>query len=626
MLPRMFQWVTNTWPSTCAPTAVDVTAAFGDCDIDDCLGFLTPTPEEFVSAYYTSGVFVDSVPDAVTTRVLELWRQGQTIICSEHPVESPSVQHMCSAHSPPSVQHTPPVHASPDVSGTRPGDLNRSSSSTSSPMRTGPRVHFGINLSRRPSPLEHHFERRLTALEDSVTSMHAKIAAEFIETRAFMRSINQAVVNMKSSLNLGLDELRLSLTQLRADFAEMRPNMPVHHDRDYSIAYSRGRKRKASETDFGVDDNLAREIGSTSQTPHIFEPNIEVITEESSEDIQVTPDSRKSGGEATTSRGVADNLGMEIGSSSQTQHRFEPNLEGIPEEFAGDIQVTPDARLSGDEATTSRDDGVRPLAETVTLKVNYSLARVRASMLDRSPSRIRGFYDEYEKSFYGPMAIANSRVTFLHFNEAVRGLLEMQIRHPEVMSADDSLMDTHFCDAISVLAEDIDFKIDLSRLVTIFKGSDPKWLCLSWEKARRILIPVYRDRRWFLLKLVTGVNKCIIYDLQRRHDPKFKDLNKEIEPILINAARLLSIVGNSPHPERPWSIKLHDEFHAKIIHEDSGAFVLAVAGYSLSAKSAQVVLTLDDRLVSGFRYFLVCNMFLNDLVIIVMYLTILWHY
>ncbi|XP_073037033.1 uncharacterized protein [Primulina eburnea] len=52
----------------------------------------------------------------------------------------------------------------------------------------------------------------------------------------------------------------------------MRSNMLVQHDRDYSIAYTRGRKRKASEADFGVDDNLAREIGSTSQTLHIFEP------------------------------------------------------------------------------------------------------------------------------------------------------------------------------------------------------------------------------------------------------------------------------------------------------------------------------------------------------------------
>ncbi|XP_075478456.1 uncharacterized protein LOC142519352 [Primulina tabacum] len=143
------------------------------------------------------------------------------------------------------------------------------------------------------------------------------------------------------------------------------------------------------------------------------------------------------------------------------------------------------------------DDAVRPLAENVTLKVNNSLARVRASMLDRSPSRIQGFYTEYENSFYGPMAIANSRVTVSHIGEALRGLLEMQIRHPEVMSADDSLMGRNFYTAISVLAEakDIGFKINLARIVSKVKGSDPEWPCLSWEKARRILIPVYTDRR-----------------------------------------------------------------------------------------------------------------------------------
>ncbi|XP_073059540.1 uncharacterized protein [Primulina eburnea] len=347
------------------------------------------------------------------------------------------------AHSTPSVQHTPSAHASPDVSGTRPGVLNRSRSSTSSPMRTGPRVHFGLNPSRRPSPLEHRFERRLTALEDSVTSMHVRMSAEFLDIRASIRSINQALVDLKSSLT----------EQIRAGFAEMRSNMPVQQDNDYSITYTRGRKRKASEADFGVDDNLAREIGSTSQTLHIFEPNLPVITEESSE-------------------GVADNLGREIGSSSQTQQIFEPNLQAIPEESAGDIKVTPDARMSGGEATTSRDAGVRSLGETVTLKVNNSLARVRASMLDRSPSRIRGFYAEYEKSFYGLMAIANSRVTFFHIGEALRGLLEMQIRHPEVMSADDSLMDRHFYGATSVLAEakDIDFNINLAPIVRKVKG------------------------------------------------------------------------------------------------------------------------------------------------------------
>ncbi|XP_075515602.1 uncharacterized protein LOC142550250 [Primulina tabacum] len=310
----MFQWVTNTWSSNRAPTAVDVTAAFGDCAIDDCLGCLTPTPEELVSAYYTTRVFVDSAPDAVTTRVLELWRQGQTVICSEHPLESPSVQHMHSAHSTPSVQHTPSAHSSPDISGTRSGDLNRSSSSTSSSIRTGPRVHFGLNPSRRPSPLEHRFERRLTALEDSITSMHVKMSAGFIETRACIRNINQALDDLKSSFNLGLDELRLSLTkQIRVGFAEMRSNMPVQQDRDYSIAYGRGRKRKSSEADFGVDDNLARKIDSSSQTQqHLFELNLPVITEEFSETIQVIPDSRKLGGEATTSRGVDDNLGRDF--------------------------------------------------------------------------------------------------------------------------------------------------------------------------------------------------------------------------------------------------------------------------------------------------------------------------
>ncbi|XP_075496881.1 uncharacterized protein LOC142533855 [Primulina tabacum] len=140
----------------------------------------------------------------------------------------------------------------------------------------------------------------------------------------------------------------------------------------------------------------------------------------------------------------------------------------------------------------------------------------------------------------------------------------MQIRHPEVMSPDVSLMDRHFYTSMSVLAEEKD--------------------------------------NVFNTKLVG----------MRRHDPNFKDLNEEIELILINAARLLSIVGNNPHPEMPWNIKLHDEFSAKIIHEDSGAFVLAVARYSLSRKSEQLVLTLDDRIVSEFRYFLAYNMFLND--------------
>ncbi|XP_073027008.1 uncharacterized protein [Primulina eburnea] len=203
-------------------------------------------------------------------------------------------------------------------------------------MRTGPRVHFGLNHSRHPSHLEHRFERRLTALEDSVTSMHVKMSAGFIETRACIRNINLALDDLKSSFNLGLDELRSSLTeQIRDGFAEIMSNMPVHQDKEYSIGYSRGRKRKSSETDFDVDDNLAREIGSSSQTQYIFEHNFPVITDESSEDIQVTPDARKSGGEATTSRGVDDNLAREIGSSSQTQQIFEPNLPVITKESSG---------------------------------------------------------------------------------------------------------------------------------------------------------------------------------------------------------------------------------------------------------------------------------------------------
>ncbi|XP_073027038.1 uncharacterized protein [Primulina eburnea] len=170
-------------------------------------------------------------------------------------------------------------------------------------MRTGPRVHFGLNHSRHPSHLEHRFERRLTALEDSVTSMHVKMSAGFIETRACIRNINLALDDLKSSFNLGLDELRSSLTeQIRDGFAEIMSNMPVHQDKEYSIGYSRGRKRKSSETDF---------------------------------DIQVTPDARKSGGEATTSRGVDDNLAREIGSSSQTQQIFEPNLPVITKESSG---------------------------------------------------------------------------------------------------------------------------------------------------------------------------------------------------------------------------------------------------------------------------------------------------
>ncbi|XP_075524047.1 uncharacterized protein LOC142556470 [Primulina tabacum] len=143
--------------------------------------------------------------------------------------------------------------------------------------------------------------------------------------------------------------------------------------------------------------------------------------------------------------------------------------------------------MSGGEATTSRgnrqfgaiiDDGVRPFADSVTLKVNNSLARVRASMLVRPPSRIKGFYEEYEKSFYGPMATANSHVTISHMGKALRGLLEMQIRHPEVMSPDVSLMDRELYTLMSVVAEDKD-KVVNTNLVGIFKGIDPEWSCLS---------------------------------------------------------------------------------------------------------------------------------------------------
>ncbi|XP_073022336.1 protein CHROMATIN REMODELING 35-like isoform X2 [Primulina eburnea] len=289
MLPRMFQWVTNTWPSNHAPSAVDVSAAFGDCAIDDCLGCLIPTPEELISPYYTTGVFVDSAPDAVITRVLELWRQGQTVICSEHPLESPSIRH---------------TSLSPDGSSTRSAHATRSSSSTGSPICTGPRVHFGLNPSRCPSPLEHRFERQLTALEDSVMSLRLEMRAGFIETRASIRHIDMAFDELRSSLT---EQIRAGFAEIRSHtpgVAEIRSSTPVREDRYYSIAYSRRRKRKSSETDFGVDDNMAREIGNSSQEhpQPIFEPDLPTIIEESSEDIQVTPDAVMSGGEATTSR------------------------------------------------------------------------------------------------------------------------------------------------------------------------------------------------------------------------------------------------------------------------------------------------------------------------------------
>ncbi|XP_073155114.1 uncharacterized protein [Henckelia pumila] len=286
-------------------------------------------------------------------------------------------------------------------------------------------------------------------------------------------------------------------------------------------------------------------------------------------------------------------------------------LATIPEESSEDIQVTPDAVMSSAEATTSRGcDGVRSFAESVIIKVNNSLARVRASILVSSPSRIKGFYDDYDKTFYRPMAIANSSFLISHMGEALRGLLEIQLRHPEVMAPNVSLMNRHLYTLMSVVNEDENQVLN-TNLVGVVKGTNPEWPCVPWAKAQLIMIHVHFDGRWFLLKLIARVNKCIIFDLQRRHDPNCKALDEDIRPILINDARLLSLVGNNPHPERSWYIKMHDEFKAQIKHEDSGAFVLAAAGYSLTRDSAHLVLKLDDRLVTEFRFFLTCNMFDN---------------
>ncbi|XP_073155113.1 uncharacterized protein [Henckelia pumila] len=274
-------------------------------------------------------------------------------------------------------------------------------------------------------------------------------------------------------------------------------------------------------------------------------------------------------------------------------------------------KVTPDAVMSSAEATTSRGcDGVRSFAESVIIKVNNSLARVRASILVSSPSRIKGFYDDYDKTFYRPMAIANSSFLISHMGEALRGLLEIQLRHPEVMAPNVSLMNRHLYTLMSVVNEDENQVLN-TNLVGVVKGTNPEWPCVPWAKAQLIMIHVHFDGRWFLLKLIARVNKCIIFDLQRRHDPNCKALDEDIRPILINDARLLSLVGNNPHPERSWYIKMHDEFKAQIKHEDSGAFVLAAAGYSLTRDSAHLVLKLDDRLVTEFRFFLTCNMFDN---------------
>ncbi|XP_075508094.1 uncharacterized protein LOC142544983 [Primulina tabacum] len=151
-------------------------------------------------------------------------------------------------------------------------------------MRTGPRIHFGLNPSRRPSPLEHRFERRLVALEDSVTSMRLEMTTGFIETRTCIKNLNLVFNDLRPSLS---EQIRTGFSEMRSHMpgdAEIRSPTPVHQERDYSIAYSRGRKRKSSESDFGVDDNMAREIGSSSQThpQRVFEPSLPIITEESS--------------------------------------------------------------------------------------------------------------------------------------------------------------------------------------------------------------------------------------------------------------------------------------------------------------------------------------------------------
>ncbi|XP_073138391.1 uncharacterized protein [Henckelia pumila] len=325
------------------------------------------------------------------------------------------------------------------------------------------------------------------------------MTAQFIDIRACIRQ-----------MKAGFDELRSSLAkQIRAGLAEIRSQTAVHVQRDYSMVYSRRQKRKSSvlEADVGVDDNMIKEL-------------------------------------------FPNNSGAE--------------LPTIPEESIEDIQVTPDAVMSGSEATTSKGcDGVRSFVECLTFKVKNSWARVKASMLVSSPRKIKGFYDNYDKSFYRPMAYANSPVTICHMGEALHGLLEIQLRHPELMSPNVSLMNSHFYVSMSVVAED-ENQILKTNVVGVVKGIDPEWPCVSWGKARIILIPVHTDGRWFLLKLVAGVNKCTIYVLKRKHDPKCKDLDEDIGPILINVVHLLSFVGNNPHPERSWSIKMYDEFKAQI--------------------------------------------------------------
>ncbi|XP_075508060.1 uncharacterized protein LOC142544937 [Primulina tabacum] len=104
-------------------------------------------------------------------------------------------------------------------------------------------------------------------------------------------------------MKLAFDELRSSLAeQIRVGFAEIRSQTPgfaelssptpVHEKRYYSIAYSRGQKKKSSvlEVDVGMDYKMARKLFPSSSQAHqqsIFESSLPTIIEESSENIQV---------------------------------------------------------------------------------------------------------------------------------------------------------------------------------------------------------------------------------------------------------------------------------------------------------------------------------------------------
>ncbi|XP_073157889.1 uncharacterized protein [Henckelia pumila] len=276
ILPRMFKWVASTWPSNCAPSNVDVSAAFGAYDINDCVGCLTPTSEDLVSSYYTTGVFVDSAPDVVTTRVLELWSQGKTVICSQRPlendVESPIVQHTPSYHD---GSSTPSSEATRSSSSTHSVDAIRSNSSTRPPIPMGPRIHFGLNPTRRTSPLEHHFRRRLSALDDTVNSLRLEMREQFIKTRACIRE-----------MKAGFDELRSCLSeQIRASLAEIRSQTAVHIQGDYNMVYNRRQKRKSYvlEADVSVDQNMVRKL-----FPNSSRVALPSITEESSEGAEAS--------------------------------------------------------------------------------------------------------------------------------------------------------------------------------------------------------------------------------------------------------------------------------------------------------------------------------------------------